>query len=124
MTNSLTNALISIKNQSLLHNETFSIKKTTLLARFIPFLYNAGLIQSFYIKKDTIVICLRNINGNNMFSNMKILSNNSKLKTLKFIELSKLNSKYKVVCVQTNRGFFEHTVCKKLGIGGKILFIC
>lgn len=124
MSNSLINFLISIKNQSLLQKETFSVKKTTLISRFISFLYKTCLIQSFYIKGGFITIGLRNTNGNNLFSDMKIVSSNFKLKSLRFTELSKLNSKYKVVCVQTNRGFFEQSVCKKLRIGGKVLFVC
>ena len=118
------NFLIELKNKILLGKHRYSLKYNFKILNLVFFLYKEGIIQSFYIRNEDLFLTVRFLNGKNSLSNLKIISKSSFQKNLSYMEICFLKSDKKIIAISTNRGILSLALCKKLRLGGKVLFVC
>lgn len=127
MNNLLIRFLISIKNAIILKKEFVNIffnKKLILLSKA---LYKQGLIQDFWLKKDSIkffkiVIFLKAYQNFSNFLTLKIVSKPSRSLFFSYKDLCKLYEKQILYIFSTPLGFLSSFDCKKLKMGGLLFF--
>jgi ribosomal protein S8 len=114
--------LTALKNATLIKKESFAIKVNRQIISLLNTFYSIGLIQSFYIFKDSriIQIFLRYTIFGNPFSNMKIFSTATKSFTYTFSSICRITSKRRLFLFSTNNGLLTILACKKLKKGGKL----
>jgi small subunit ribosomal protein S8 len=130
MSNTLIKFLIKLKNAALSKQESVSFDFNTLNLNITEFLYNEGLIQSFFLhdevilNKSTLKICitLRAIYNKPLLKSLKIISTPVKMTYLTFKNLSKLPSTKTLLVLSTSKGFLTGLACKKQKLGGVLLF--
>jgi ribosomal protein S8 len=128
MKKNLLNFLIKLKNGSILKKEFILSKFSKQKLKICLSLYNEGFIQSFkvlFLKKN-IFICVffRNFFNKSLLSSLFIFSTKNHSGFLTLTELSKISNKKGILFISTIKGLFTLYQCKKLGLGGKALFLC
>lgn len=126
MRTQIINLLIILKNASDLKKEFVEIKHNVLFEKILSFFYFEGLILSY--KKDfsnnQLKIFLKNSQNQNFFKNFKLFSSPSKYLFLKFKDITVLNEKKQLFIFFTDKGLKSSILCKKLKIGGNLIFSC
>ena len=116
--------LIKIKNASLMKYGSLIVPKTSFGVVLIKFLYKNGLIQSYRISSNEILVFFKFLSGNVLTESLKLVSVPSLKKHLSYNDISKINSRTKIYIFSTSKGLSTLTDCKKLKLGGTLLFIC
>jgi len=118
--------LVSLKNASELKKEYVLIKYNITFEKILSFFYSEGLILSYQREfySNSFKIFLKNSQGNNFFKNLKILSSPSKQLFLRFKDIVLLNEKKQIFIFFTTKGLYSSIICKKLKVGGTLLFSC
>ena len=130
MNTNLIKFLLILKNASLSKKETLIVEYSTIREQMVRLLYCEGLIQSFTLqantvsKHDFIKIIFRYSSDKSHLRHLKLLSKPSHIKYIKFSDLCNISDKKKIVFLSTDYGFLTSSQCKKLKIGGKLLFLC
>lgn len=121
----ITNCLISLKNASKLNKKFVLIKLNSKIFKIIQCLYKESFIITFYILPTIakIKVILKNDTLVNFFSTLKILTTNSFNFYIKYLDLSKLIFKHRLIFISTTQGILTGKECKKRKIGGTVLFI-
>lgn len=124
MTNRTINLLVKLKNFSIAGKEQVVCKADKKYFGIVKSLYISGYIQSFYIKNKDIYFFLRKFLGKSSLCNLQIFSKPSFSCFLKYKEICRINERKFQLFISTKNGIFTLKECKKLKIGGKILFSC
>ena len=121
----ITNCLISLKNASKLNKKFTFVKLTSKTLKIIQCLYKESFITTFYLVPTIakIKIILKNSTLVNFFSTLKILTTNSFSFYIKYLDLSKLIFKHRIIFISTTKGILTGKECKKKKLGGTVLFI-
>lgn len=118
------NLLITLKNTACIGKEFLTIKYNYSCLKLLSFLYLEGLIQSFSIENNNILIILRFFSGISKLKDLKLLYKKSYTNSLSYKTICKIKSDKNVIIFSTDKGFLNLVNCKTKKIGGKILFIC
>jgi ribosomal protein S8 len=118
------NLLISLKNTACAGKESLNIKYNYRCLKLISFLYLEGLIQSFCVEDNKILIYLRFFSGTNKLKDLKLLYKKSYANSLTYKMISKIRCDKNLIIFSTDKGFLNLANCKSKRLGGKILFIC
>lgn len=121
--------LIAIKNAIMLKKNSISITYNKLNHKLIRFLYHEGLIQSYTIIPNNkqnlhIKITLRYFLGISPLERIVFFSTPKKEIYLTLAEICALGYNKKILIFSTSKGFLTGTDCKRLGLGGKLYFVC
>jgi ribosomal protein S8 len=125
--------LIKLKNASTVNQESFYSNVNKLSQNLLKILYKEGFVLSFRIKKrdssydsntTTSKINLRYSHNKSVFRYLKIVSSPSKRRYFCLKSISRINSKRNLFVFSTNKGLLTINECKKLKVGGVLLFIC
>ena len=121
----LINCLIALKNASLFNKKSITIKSNNQILKLIESLYKEAFILTFYLLKDStkLKIILKHYTALNFFATLKILTKSSLNFYIKYLDLSKLIFKHKIVFISTTEGILTGKECKKKKLGGTVLFI-
>ena len=121
----ITNCLISLKNASQLNKKFAIIKLNSKILKIIECLYKESFITTFYLLPivNKIKVILKNSTLVNFFSTLKILTTNSFSFYIKYLDLSKLIFKHRIIFISTTQGILTGKECKKKKLGGTVLFI-
>ena len=104
---------------------TLKIKKTNFVSiEILRAMYKNGLVQSFNVKDFFFIIKLRYVYLFSVLNNLKIISKPSIKKYLKYSDLVKLKDNKNLYFFSTAKGILTLSECKKVGLGGTLLFIC
>lgn len=117
------NFLVQLKNNAAVGTNTVSLSYNSRMLPLIKFLYNEGILESFFIKANVVCINLRLFNGRNPFKELRIISTISYKKFLTYTQMTKINESKFLFVLSTDKGLLSLSQCKELGIGGKVLFI-
>ena len=117
------NFLIKLKNFSIAKKELVCFKFYDKVYQLVKFLYQEGVIQSFFVSNNTIFALIRFYNDNNQLSGLKIVSKSSYKKSLKSKHLYFLKDTKQIYGLSTDKGLSNLMNCKKNSLGGKLLFI-
>jgi small subunit ribosomal protein S8 len=123
----LVQQLIKIKNACILNKEFIDIKYKSHYLSIIKLLYKEGFVQSFKItslKKKHINVILRLARYNNALRRLKIISTPSHKKFINYLDICKVSIKKRVFFITTTGGVLSNVSCKKLKLGGSLLFSC
>ena len=127
------NFLIKLKNASLMRKEKVFVKSDNLMESLIKILYQEGFVQSFkLIKKKgfysegakVFLVVFRYFFNKPLLSGLRILSKPSHTRNMKFLDIANIRDKKFVFFFSTNKGILTSSECKKIQIGGKLLFMC
>jgi len=120
----LINALLKIKNASCRGKELVFLDFNVQYLEILKIFYKEGFIQS--LKQDHVnsryIIQLRFFEQKRIINNIKFFSVPSFEHFNSFAELSLLNDKKLFILLSTNKGLLSLSQCKKLRLGGKLLF--
>jgi small subunit ribosomal protein S8 len=122
--------LLALKNTSLSKKETLTVDFSNVRRKMIEVLYFEGLIQSFclvtnYSKSNNfILIKLRYSFNKSHLKYLKLLSKPSHTRYMQLADLCNIPDKKFIVFFSTHLGVLTNLECKKLKIGGKLLFVC
>ena len=95
-----------------------------MVLNLLELLYTSGFIQSYSVKnRKTITVFLRYSEGKPVFRDMQLLSTPSKFTYVSVKDLYRMRERKKVFVLSTSLGFKTSTVCKKLKVGGKLVFV-
>jgi ribosomal protein S8 len=122
-----------IKFLFLLRNASLSKKKALILdysfirERMIKVLYSEGFVQSFTILTNeysciSVILCF-SFNKSHL-KYLKLLSKPSCTKYMKVTDLCNIPDTKFIIFFSTDLGFLTALECKKLKVGGKLLFLC
>jgi ribosomal protein S8 len=114
--------LIKVKNASLAKKSNVIVKKNVQITQYLEILYKTGLILSYLIKDNTVIIYLNIIENNCLTENIKIISKVNKQLILSYKDLIRLNLKNKNLFISTTKGIVTLQECKNLKTGGLVLF--
>lgn len=119
------NFLVSIKNASIANKSCVNIKANQEIIPILQCFYEQSFILSFsYLQSQKIIkIVFKKDLSLNFFNNLKILSKSSYGSYIKYLDLCKILTQYKLLIVSTHKGLLTGDVCKKYKIGGKLLFV-
>ena len=118
------NFLSKLKNVSLIKKKIFVVKFNISFLPILNILYKEGLLLSYIKKNNNIVIYFNYFHNTDSLKNLKIISSMAKSIYLNKINLSKIVEKNKLLVFSTSKGILTSLECKKMGIGGKFIFIC
>ena len=129
MNTKLINFLIKLKNASLSKKEYVVFEFNTFHYTFVKILYEEGYLQSFSVDLDAsgkrvITVTIRYYYNKPVFKYLKILSKPSHQIYMKISDISKIVDRRFVFFFSTNKGILTNLSCKKLNVGGKLLFMC
>jgi len=124
MNNLIIKFLIQLKNTAAINKEFFIISFNKMILQLLDCLYKEGFIQSFIVINDYIKIFLRYYFNKNVFKNLKLISIPSHLIFIQYNNLVKISNRYRFILISTSKGIKTFEECKKLHLGGKILFLC
>jgi ribosomal protein S8 len=122
--------LFALKNASLSKKETVVVDYSFAREKMTKVLYFEGLIQSFSLTVNSsnehvfIVIKFRYSFDKSHLKYLTLLSKPSRTKYMKIKDLCNISDKKLMVFLSTSLGFFTLFQCKRLKIGGKLLFVC
>ena len=121
----LIKALNKLKNASLLNKEFVYLNFDLKYFEILKVLYKEGLIQGYQIDKDNyqIIVYLRFFQNKFVIDRLKFLSVPSSHRFLSYSELCMISNKKTFILLSTNKGLRTIYECKKLKIGGKLLFL-
>jgi len=121
----LIKALNKLKNASLLNKEFVYLNFDLKYFEILKVLYKEGFIQGYQIDKDNyqIVVYLRFFQNKSVIDRLKFLSVPSSHRFLSYSELCLISNKKTFILLSTNKGLRTIYECKKLKIGGKLLFL-
>ena len=126
MNNTFIKNFLKIKNASCSGKEVVNLYLTfnSSFKNYLNFLYNEGLIQSFNFDSKNLcfVVKLRFFQQKPIITNIKIFSKPSFNYFISFSELNFLNLRKKFYLFSTTKGLLNLVECKKLRVGGKLLF--
>ena len=116
--------LLQLKNASLIKKERLLVRYKKSYLMFLTFLYQENLILSFkiFLHLNKIEILLKYFLDIYFLNFLKILSTPSNSYFLKYQNILKIASKQKCLIFLTTHGLKTDLECKKLKLGGKILF--
>lgn len=118
----LINFLIKIKNASSLKKNVIKIAYTPKVFILVSLLYKENIIQSFKLTNMTLCVYLKSFFNKSLFYNLAFLSTPSKKYYLNYLNLCLISNKNNFFIVSTDKGLKTEIECKKLKIGGKLLF--
>lgn len=126
------NFLNKLKNASVKNELTTTVPSNSLTRRLIQLLYREGFIQSYTTKKKVnlkneskeTVIVLRSRHEKSAFSNLKIISTPAKQRFLSINIINRISAKKTLFVFSTTEGLLTLESCKKIHIGGVLLFVC
>ena len=125
------NILSACKNASISNLKSIITHSNSFAALILVKLYRDGFILSFRrqynslnVRQFTFKIFFRNLNEKRVFHKLRFISTNSKVHTLSYCDLSRLNLKTDGLFLSTTRGIKNLIECKQLKIGGVVLFSC
>ena len=116
--------LLTLKNSSMCNKEQCIIQKNKTCLKILHILYKEGLIQSFALSKQSIIIQLRYKFNTSIFKRLVITSKPSREVTCSTQDLDFLLQKTNFLLVETNKGLKTGLECKIEKLGGNLLFIC
>lgn len=122
--------ILKLKNASSVRKEFLYVEYSQLRKDIITLLYNEGFLQSFgsvsHSKNElvNILITLRYIYNKSLLEDLKLLSKPSHVKYMRLIDICNIPDRRFVVFFSTDRGLITALKCKRLKVGGKILFVC
>lgn len=122
--------ILKLKNASSVRKERLCVEYSQLRKDMITLLYNEGFLQSFESTIDTrkksisILIALRYIYNKSLLEDIKLLSRPSHVKYMRLIDIYNIPDRRFVVFLSTDKGLITALKCKRLKVGGKILFVC
>jgi ribosomal protein S8 len=124
--------LNQLKNASLVHHESVQTNSNKLIQNLMKILYKEGFILSFRTKKrenfynltSESHVSLRYFYNKPIFRNLKIVSSPSRRRYFGIKSISRINSKKNLLIFSTNKGLLTLNDCKRLNIGGILLFVC
>ena len=116
--------LISLKNTALRGKETLIVKYNSHYIKLLSFLYLEGLILSFSVENDEILIILRYFFGINKLKSLRLLYKKSHITGLSHKTICKIKSDTSFIIFSTDKGFLNIQDCKKKKKGGRIVFTC
>ena len=121
----LIKALNKLKNASLLNKEFVYLNFDLKYFEILKVLYKEGFIQGYQIDKDNyqIVVYLRFFQNKFVIDRLKFLSVPSSHRFLSYSELCLISNKKTFILLSTSKGLRTIYECKKLKIGGKLLFL-
>ena len=124
MKKALIQFLIQLKNESSLRKKFVNLRLNLQYLNVMEFLYREGFIQSAKFDSSCIhyVIYLRFFEQQPLINKLKIFSAPSKKCFISFRELALIPNKKLFLLLTTNKGLLTYLQCKKLKIGGKLLF--
>lgn len=124
MNNLIIKFLIQLKNTAAINKEFFLIPFNKMILQILECLYKEGFIQSFVVLNNYIKIFLRYYFNKNVFKNLKLISIPSRLIFIQYNNLVKILNRYRFILISTSKGIKTFEECKRLHLGGKILFLC
>ena len=124
MNNLIIKFLIQLKNTAAINKEFFFIPFNKMILQILECLYKEGFIQSFVVINNYIKIFLRYYFNKNVFKNLKLISIPSRLIFIQYNNLVKILNRYRFILISTSKGIKTFEECKRLHLGGKILFLC
>ena len=124
MNNLIIKFLIQLKNTAAINKEFFLIPFNKMILQILECLYKEGFIQSFVVINNYIKIFLRYYFNKNVFKNLKLISIPSRLIFIQYNNLVKILNRYRFILISTSKGIKTFEECKRLHLGGKILFLC
>jgi small subunit ribosomal protein S8 len=122
--------LLALKNASLSKKEALVVEYSAAREKMVKVLYHEGLIQSFALqtnsssKRNFILIKLRYPFDKSHLKYLKLLSKPSHMKYMKLADICNIPDRKFVVFFSTDLGFLTNLECKKIKLGGKLLFVC
>lgn len=124
--------LNQLKNASLVHHESIQTNSNRLIQSLMKILYKEGFILSFRTKKkdnyfnltSESFVNLRYFYNKPIFRNLKIMSSPTKRRYFGIKSISRISSKKNLLIFSTNKGLLTLNDCKRLNIGGILLFVC
>ena len=124
MNTSIVKFLMQLKNASLAGLSFIRVPYNKLILNLLELLYTSGFIQSYNVKNRKIItVFLRYSQGKPVFRDMQLLSTPSKFTYISVKDLYRIHERKKVFVLSTSLGFKTSVTCKKLKIGGKLVFI-
>ena len=116
--------LSSLKNASLIQKKFLIVHFNKNFLPILKILYKEGFILTYSKINTNIIIKFRYYYGISYLKKIKIVSTASKPVYLNQLEIVKLMEKNKLLVFSTSKGFLTSLECKKLKIGGKLVFLC
>jgi small subunit ribosomal protein S8 len=122
--------ILKLKNASSVRKESLYVEYSQLRKDIIELLYNEGFLQSFGLASRSrsnlvyILITLRYIYNKSLLEDLKLLSRPSHVKYMRLLDIYNIPDRRFVVFLSTDRGLVTALTCKRLKVGGKILFVC
>ena len=123
--------LLKLKNAALYKKEVVTLNFKKDYIPILQLLYKEGYIQTFLITKDfqkpnfIITVYLRYIYNVFALKNLKLLSKQSKIKTITYKQMSyNIYDIRKTLFIITNKGLQTQITCKLNQLGGYLSFIC
>jgi small subunit ribosomal protein S8 len=124
--------LNQLKNASLVNHESIKVDSNKLIKNLLKLLYKEGYIlyyrikkkESFYNSTTESIVNLRYFYNKSIFKNLKIISSPSNKRYFSLINISRMISKKNLFVFSTNKGLLTLNECKKLRVGGVLLFVC
>jgi len=116
--------LLTLKNATTIQKKIVTIKYNKKILSFLKIFYREGLILNYIKIRNSIFIRLNFYSSLNNLKNLKLISKNSKLIFLKNFEVLKIIEKNRLLVFSTSSGFLTSLECKKLKLGGILLFMC
>jgi len=130
MNNQLAFFLLKLKNAALYKKENITISYKKEYITVLNLLYKEGYIQNYSLKclhngTNIIVIYLRHYNNIFALSNLKLLSKQSCIRTIKYKYLTyNIYDIRKTFFITTNQGLQTQLNCKQNRLGGSLVFMC
>ncbi len=126
------NFLTQLKNASMINKESIRLESNRFILSLLKVLYKEGFILSYRVqeKKDfsnktsEVIVNIRYVQNKPVFNNLKIISSPSFQKLVSLKNISRLVSKKKFFLFSTNLGLLTLNECKKMHVGGFLLFVC
>jgi ribosomal protein S8 len=115
--------LLKLKSLAQINKKIIRIKFSQKNLSLVCFLYKEGLLQSFFIENNKIILNIRFFSNICALKLLRIVSKPSHHKFLTYKNFCKLNITNSIIAVSTDVGLINQNACKKKNKGGKILFI-
>jgi small subunit ribosomal protein S8 len=120
----LINFLSKLKNASLVKKKLLIVKFNYSFLSILKILYKEGFILSYVKQDEQLLIYFRYFHNLNNLKKLKIISTLSKSVYLNKFDINKIVENNKILIFSTSKGFLNSLSCKKLGVGGQLVFIC
>jgi len=114
--------LINIKNGHISKKAFIEIFLNNLNISLLNVLWEEGFIQGYVKKKNTLKIILKYNDSNFLINYIKFISKPSSKIFISSKMLWKLNEKLGIFVLSTDKGLMTLKKCKKLNLGGFLLF--